>query len=172
MPTDGRHRFSRGLAAKRPRATAPHTIHRQGRSASGPLVLRLQILQAARLLSDSLPPPCVCRWHVRRGGRRQQRTALRKGRPWSEPSVEHLDVDNWLSRSSADLVFDPTPACRRRAGLTPASASLHPPPRIGETGRQDLLLSRTMISNNELPYVGRFACDWHRLATTDLRSVP
>jgi hypothetical protein len=24
-----------------------------------------------------------------------------------------------------------------------------------------------MLSNHELPYVGRFACDWHRLATTD-----
>jgi len=32
---------------------------------------------------------------------------------------------------------------------------------------QDLLLSRTMLSNHELPYVGRFACDWLRLATTD-----
>src|SRR4029077_18453942 len=32
---------------------------------------------------------------------------------------------------------------------------------------QVLLLSRTMLSNHGLPYVGRFACDWHRLATTD-----
>ena len=24
-----------------------------------------------------------------------------------------------------------------------------------------------MLSNHELPYVGRFACDWLRLATTD-----
>ena len=32
---------------------------------------------------------------------------------------------------------------------------------------QVLLLSRTMLSNHELPYVGRFACDWLRLATTD-----
>ena len=24
-----------------------------------------------------------------------------------------------------------------------------------------------MLSNQVLPYVGRFACDWHRLATTD-----
>ena len=32
---------------------------------------------------------------------------------------------------------------------------------------QGLLLSRTMLSNHGLPYVGRFACDWHRLATTD-----
>src|SRR5580692_10912560 len=32
---------------------------------------------------------------------------------------------------------------------------------------QGLPLSRTMLSNHELPYVGRFACDWLRLATTD-----
>jgi len=32
---------------------------------------------------------------------------------------------------------------------------------------QVLLLSRTMLSNHKLPYVGRFACDWLRLATTD-----
>ncbi len=39
-------------------------------------------------------------------------------------------------------------------------------------GDQGLLLSRTMISSHGLPYVGRFACDWHRLATTDpLRSA-
>ena len=25
-----------------------------------------------------------------------------------------------------------------------------------------------MLSNDKLPYVGRFACGWHRLATTDL----
>ncbi len=40
------------------------------------------------------------------------------------------------------------------------------PDSRGLTG-QDLLLSRTMLSNHELPYVGRFACDWLRLATTD-----
>jgi len=33
--------------------------------------------------------------------------------------------------------------------------------------RQDLPLSRTMLSDHKSPYVGRFACDWHRLATTD-----
>jgi hypothetical protein len=32
---------------------------------------------------------------------------------------------------------------------------------------QGLPLSRTMLSDHESPYVGRFACDWHRLATTD-----
>src|SRR5579863_8303648 len=36
--------------------------------------------------------------------------------------------------------------------------------------RQVLLLNRTMLSDHESPYVGRFACDWHRLATTDPRS--
>ena len=34
-------------------------------------------------------------------------------------------------------------------------------------GGQGLLLSRTMLSDHKSPYVGRFACDWHRLATTD-----
>ena len=28
-----------------------------------------------------------------------------------------------------------------------------------------------MLSNHELPYVGRFACDWLRLATTDPDTV-
>jgi hypothetical protein len=32
---------------------------------------------------------------------------------------------------------------------------------------QGLRLNRTMLSNHKLPYVGRFACDWLRLATTD-----
>ncbi len=32
---------------------------------------------------------------------------------------------------------------------------------------QGLLLSRTMLSDHKSPYVGRFACDWHRLSTTD-----
>jgi len=36
---------------------------------------------------------------------------------------------------------------------------------------QGLLLSRTMLSNHGLPYVGRFACGWHRLATTDPRTA-
>lgn len=31
----------------------------------------------------------------------------------------------------------------------------------------DLLLDRTMITGLFPAYVGRFACDWHRLATTD-----
>lgn len=28
-----------------------------------------------------------------------------------------------------------------------------------------------MLSNQKLPYVGRFACDWLRLATTDPHAV-
>ena len=49
-------------------------------------------------------------------------------------------------------------------------AGLAPSPSGTESRRGDgqgLLLSRTMLSNHELPYVGRFACDWLRLATTD-----
>ena len=42
-----------------------------------------------------------------------------------------------------------------------------PVPDSRERHGQVLLLSRTMLSNHELPYVGRFACDWLRLATTD-----
>ena len=42
-----------------------------------------------------------------------------------------------------------------------------PAPDSREPDGQVLLLSRTMLSNHELPYVGRFACDWLRLATTD-----
>lgn len=34
-------------------------------------------------------------------------------------------------------------------------------------GWPDLLLDRTMITGLFPAYVGRFACDWHRLATTD-----
>jgi len=36
---------------------------------------------------------------------------------------------------------------------------------------QVLRLNRTMLSDHESPYVGRFACDWHRLATTDPRAA-
>jgi hypothetical protein len=64
-----------------------------------------------------------------------------------------------------------------------ASAPLHPLPRVGKTDGQDLLLSRTMLRDEVTvdlaslritppPYVGRFACDWHRLATTDLGGNP
>ena len=33
--------------------------------------------------------------------------------------------------------------------------------------RQDLHLSRTMLTTPWVAYVDRFACDWHRLSTTD-----
>jgi len=89
---------------------------------------------------------------------------------------------------AADLVFDPTLACcgDRRAGggggRTPGqptrypTTQRHPQSRLAPSppeadnrplDGQGLLLSRTMLSNHGLPYVGRFACDWHRLATTD-----
>ncbi len=59
------------------------------------------------------------------------------------------------------------PAADRPYGLSiPASLLLHLTP-TSASGGQGLLLSRTMLSNHELPYVGRFACGWHRLATTD-----
>ena len=85
--------------------------------------------------------------------------------------------------SAADLVFDPTLACcsaDRPAVAARRLSAPHPgtsvrarfaPSPLRTEGRsvtgQDLLLSRTMLSNHGLPYVGRFACDWHRLATTD-----
>jgi hypothetical protein len=47
----------------------------------------------------------------------------------------------------------------------------HTPPALATTTliapRQDLLLNRAMLSVHKTPYVGRFARDWHRLATTD-----
>src|SRR5580698_9029029 len=49
------------------------------------------------------------------------------------------------------------------AGLAPSPSGTGN--RCGDG--QGLLLSRTMLSNHKLPYVGRFACDWLRLATTD-----
>ena len=43
------------------------------------------------------------------------------------------------------------------------------PPAPDSRGRsgQGLPLSRTMLSDHKSPYVGRFACDWPRLSTTD-----
>src|ERR1700690_4349063 len=83
----------------------------------------------------------------------------------------------------ADLVFVPRPACGGVGGpvvgdgtvdphrpTTPTTACFDPSLSNTESrcpDRQGLLLSRTMLSNHELPYVGRFACDWLRLATTD-----
>src|SRR4051812_32653472 len=80
---------------------------------------------------------------------------------------------------AADLVFDPTLACGRGGepaggGKCPGtgcrgftSLLLRAPVVDRPEHGQDLLLSRTMLSNHGLPYVGRFACDWLRLATTD-----
>jgi len=77
---------------------------------------------------------------------------------------------------TADLVFVPTLACRGvERAVAAANARHHRHPlgavsaqsRPSALGRQGLLLSRTMLSNHWLPYVGRFACGWHRLATTD-----
>jgi hypothetical protein len=59
------------------------------------------------------------------------------------------------------LVVNPSEPLRARVILSPSA-----PDSRGRHG-QVLLLSRTMLSNHELPYVGRFACDWLRLATTD-----
>jgi hypothetical protein len=84
---------------------------------------------------------------------------------------------------AADLVFDPTLACckvdapapavRRRLRLRTLRhlRGTHPlvtsGPEDRERAGQGLPLNRTMLSNHKLPYVGRFACDWPRLATTD-----
>jgi hypothetical protein len=86
----------------------------------------------------------------------------------------------------ADLVFAPTLACRGGGGPTagdrrlPVRTAAQPDGTVRDRrrsfsiqrsclvrGGQGLPLSRTMLSNQELPYVGRFACDWLRLATTD-----
>ena len=101
------------------------------------------------------------------------------------PGRSVMGWDGWIrERRAADLVFDPTLACRGSRGRAPAAptvsgrapsgatrwhASSSSPPAPDSRGRhgQVLLLSRTMLSNHELPYVGRFACDWLRLATTD-----
>jgi len=57
---------------------------------------------------------------------------------------------------------------RRPSGTLVARVTSSPPAPDNRGPRgQVLLLSRTMLSNHELPYVGRFACDWLRLATTD-----
>ena len=46
-------------------------------------------------------------------------------------------------------------------------ASSPPAPDSRGPGGQGLPLSRTMLSDHKSPYVGRFACDWPRLSTTD-----
>jgi hypothetical protein len=84
---------------------------------------------------------------------------------------------------AADLVFDPTLACCKVDAPVPAAPGVTagepngafmariPSSRPASEDRglvgQGLPLSRTMLSNHKLPYVGRFACDWPRLATTD-----
>src|SRR5207245_3209043 len=45
-----------------------------------------------------------------------------------------------------------------KGGLAPS-----PEPAARAGPRQGLHLSRTMLSDQWSPYVGRFACDWHRL---------
>jgi hypothetical protein len=83
---------------------------------------------------------------------------------------------------AADLVFDPTLACREGDAPVPAAerraatpngtvlariASSPPAPDSRGRSGQGLPLSRTMLSDHKSPYVGRFACDWPRLSTTD-----
>src|ERR1700734_2237845 len=83
---------------------------------------------------------------------------------------------------AADVFFAPPPAGRegaappraaqRRAAtpngtLSARIASSPPTPDSRGYSGQGLPLSRTMLSDHKSPYVGRFACDWHRLSTTD-----
>ena len=78
----------------------------------------------------------------------------------------------WLTwslppHSPAVAVGGPVAAAKR-----PAPPALHlssSPSRADSrpVDGQGLLLSRTMLGNHGLPYVGRFACGWRRLATTD-----
>ena len=60
----------------------------------------------------------------------------------------------------ADLVFDPTLAC---GGVRRPADALAPSPVRTRRPGQGLHLNRTMLSDQRSPYVGRFACDWHRL---------
>src|SRR5271170_2479253 len=93
-----------------------------------------------------------------------------------------LGAQNERGLRAADLVFDPTLACRegdapapaaRRRAATPngtlSARIASSPPAPDSRGRcgQGLPLSRTMLSDHKSPYVGRFACDWPRLSTTD-----
>jgi len=77
---------------------------------------------------------------------------------WSlTPHPPAARIATWHRRPPSD---DPSAPSRR------ASPRRHRLPSIGRSG-QGLHLSRTMLSNQKLPYVGRFACDWLRLSTTD-----
>ena len=60
----------------------------------------------------------------------------------------------WLTWSLTP--HPPAEGITARGGLAPS-----PGPRSGPG--QDLHLSRTMLGGQGSPYVGRFACDWHRL---------
>jgi hypothetical protein len=71
----------------------------------------------------------------------------------------HSPAEEVAGRTVA--VMDPAPSVMARVAPSPPGAANRR--RAG----QGLLLSRTMLSNQQLPYVGRFACDWLRLATTD-----
>jgi hypothetical protein len=73
----------------------------------------------------------------------------------------HSPAEELTVRSVGDHDRDPATPMQNR--LTPS------PPGTDSRchDEQGLRLSRTMLSNHKLPYVGRFACDWHRLATTD-----
>src|SRR6202034_2823437 len=75
------------------------------------------------------------------------------------PAVEMAARHRRLSDRTA--VDNPAAPCTARVTPSP------PVPDNRERRGQVLLLSRTMLGNQELPYVGRFACDWLRLATTD-----
>ena len=86
---------------------------------------------------------------------------------WSlapHPPAEEMMAGHWRPRPPVALS-----GVRSAGPATPVTATsllLRRTPN-GATNGQDLPLSRTMLSNQELPYVGRFACDWLRLATTD-----
>ena len=102
--------------------------------------------------------------------RRAVIASLRHGGPerltWS--LTPHSPAEE-LTRPGGGNRLSPTPAPPESARFAPS------PPRAaaGSVHGRDLPLNRTMLSNHGLPYVGRFACGWHRLSTTDpLRADP
>ena len=85
-------------------------------------------------------------------------------RAWSRP--------RWLTwslppHSPAVTVGGPLVAAKGPAPPAPHLSSSPPRADSRPVDGQGLLLSRTMLGNHGLPYVGRFACGWRRLATTD-----
>jgi hypothetical protein len=158
-----------GIVAKADPSTAARSGHRgrvrSGRKSTDPRRDQPDTLRRFNL--RPLPPDC-------RGWSAVDHEA---NRPGSRPAPS----DQWAS--ATDLVFDPTLACcsadrpavaaHRLSAPRPGTSvrARFTPSPLRTEGRsvtgQDLLLSRTMLSNHGLPYVGRFACDWHRLATTD-----